>query len=110
MSWIRSTGTILRRPPALSPGFGKDRYSRLTSAVRGSIGAWAVAMAALIAAVLLRWLLDPLMGDTYPLVTLFGAVAAGVWLGGYRVGLTVGVLGYLACTFLFVPPRGTFDW
>ena len=26
----------------------------------------------------------PLMGDTLPLVTLFGAVAAAVWVGGYR--------------------------
>jgi hypothetical protein len=36
-------------------------------------------------AVLLRWLLDPLMGDALPPVTLFGAVAAAVWLGGYRI-------------------------
>ena len=36
----------------------------------------------LAAAVLLRWVLDPLMGDALPLVPLFGAVAASVWLGG----------------------------
>lgn len=40
---------------------------------------------ALLAAVLVRWLLDPLMGDALPLVTLFGAVAAAVWLGGYTL-------------------------
>jgi ribosomal protein L14 len=41
-------------------------------------------------AVLLRWVLDAVMGDTLPLVTLFGAVvAAAVWLGGYRVAILV---------------------
>ena len=41
-------------------------------------------LVAVATAVLLRWLLDPVMGDALPLVTLFGAVAAAVWLGGYR--------------------------
>ena len=63
-------------------------------------------MAALALAVLVRWLLDPLMGDTLPLVTLFGAVAAGVWVGGYRPAVVVAVLGYVACAYLFIPPRG----
>jgi PAS domain S-box-containing protein len=39
-------------------------------------------------------------------VTLFGAVAAGVWLGGYRPALLVALVGYLACAYLFIPPRG----
>jgi PAS domain S-box-containing protein len=64
----------------------------------GSVGALA-------AAVMLRWLLTPLMGDTLPLVTLFGAVAFAVWLGGYRPALLVVVAGYLACSFLFIRPR-----
>ncbi len=67
---------------------------------------YAVAIAALVAAVLLRWLLDPLMGDALPLVTLFGAVAAAVWLGGYRPAIAVAILGYLACAYLFIAPRG----
>src|SRR5205823_4509400 len=64
--------------------------------------------AAVVVAVLLRWLLDPLLGDSFPLVTLFGAVAAAVWLGGYRPALLVVVLGYLGCVYLFIEPRGTF--
>jgi PAS domain S-box-containing protein len=59
--------------------------------------------------VLLRWVLDPLMGDALPLVTLFGAVAAAVWLGGYRVAIGVALAGYAACHYLFIPPRGHFD-
>src|SRR6266542_3925716 len=68
---------------------------------------YGVAVAALAAAVLLRWLLDPVLGDYLPLVTLFGAVAVAVWFGGYRPALLVVVLGYLACDYLFIEPRGT---
>ncbi|HMF15580.1 MAG TPA: PAS domain S-box protein [Gemmataceae bacterium] len=74
-----------------------------------SLGAaYGTAGAALVAAVLLRWFLDPLMGDSFPLVTLFGAVAAGVWVGGYRPALLVALLGYAACAYLFIQPRGSF--
>src|SRR4249919_2691598 len=66
------------------------------------------AIAALAAAVLLRWVLDPLMGDQLPLVTLFGAVAATVWTGGYLPALLVVVPGYLVCNYLFIEPRGAF--
>ena len=59
-------------------------------------------------AVALRWALDPLMHDALPLVTLFGAVAAAVWMGGYRAAVLVAVLGYMACAYLFIPPRGEF--
>ena len=69
---------------------------------------YATAIAALVAAVLLRWLLDPLIGDTLPLVTLFGAVAAAVWVGGHRPAIIVAVVGYLACDYLFIQPRGEF--
>ena len=58
-------------------------------------------------AVLIRWLLDPLMGDDFPFVTLFGAIAAAVWLGGYRVAIPVSIVGFLACQYLFIEPRGS---
>src|SRR5262245_24937362 len=61
------------------------------------------------AAVGLRWALDPWLGDQLPLVTLFGAVALTVWLGGYRPAILAAALGYLACNFLFIPERGTFS-
>ena len=74
--------------------------------MRRPVTVYAVAIAALVAAVLLRWLLDPLMGNTLPLVTLFGAVAAAGWVGGYRPAVLVAILGYLACDYLFIDPRG----
>ena len=57
-------------------------------------------------AVFLRWLLDPVLGDHRTLVTLYGAVAIAVWLGGYRPALLTAVSGYLACDYVFVQPRG----
>lgn len=49
------------------------------------------------------------MGDAFPLVTLFGAVAAAAWAGGYRVAIPVTLVGYVACHYLFIPPRGHLD-
>ena len=63
---------------------------------------WTLAIAALVAAVALRWLLEPLMAGSLPLVTLFGAVAGAVWVGGWRPAVFVGILGYAACSYLFV--------
>ena len=67
---------------------------------------YALAVVVLAAAVLLRLLLDPWMRDALPLVTLFGAVAAAVWVGGIGPAVTVAILGYLACDYLFIEPRG----
>ena len=77
--------------------------------MRGPLKTYAVGFLALVAAVLLRWVLDPLMGDSLPLVTVFGAVAASVWLGGYRLAVPIAVLGYFACNYLFIEPRYRVD-
>src|SRR5262245_49855821 len=69
-----------------------------------------IAIAALAAAVVLRYLLDPWMGNTLPLVTLFGAVAAVVWTVGVRPATAVAILGYLACSYLFIDPRGHIEF
>jgi PAS domain S-box-containing protein len=74
--------------------------------VQRPAAAYGIAIAALAAAVLLRWLLDPVMGDSLPLVTLFGSVAAAAWVGGVRPAVLVVTLGYAACNYLFVEPRG----
>jgi len=69
---------------------------------------YAVAALAVAGAVLLRWLLDPVLGDHMPLATLYGAVAIAAWYGGYRPALLLVVFGYLACDYLFIEPRGSF--
>ena len=77
--------------------------------MRDSLKNYVLGLLAVAAAVLLRWILDPLMGDALPLVTLFGAVAAAVWLGGYRVAIPITLIGYIACHYLFIEPRGEFE-
>jgi PAS domain S-box-containing protein len=74
--------------------------------VRRPFLTYGLAVVAVAAAVLLRWLLDPVMGDTLPLVTLFGAVAAAAWVGGYGPALVVTFVGYVGSSYLFLEPRG----
>jgi PAS domain S-box-containing protein len=68
--------------------------------------AYLLALTALTVAIVVRWLLDPVLQNFLPLVTLYGAVAIGVWAGGYRPALLVVIGGYLACDYLFIEPRG----
>ena len=77
--------------------------------MRKAAAAYAWSFGALAAAVFLRGALDPLLGDALPFVTLFGAVAVSVWVGGYRPAVVVSLLGYVACEYLFIPPRGSLS-
>jgi len=78
--------------------------------VRRIVVAYGLTLLAVAAAVLIRWLLNPIMGDTLPLVTLYGAVAVAVWIGGYRPALLGATIGYLACAYLFIGPPGRISW
>jgi PAS domain S-box-containing protein len=79
-----------------------------TRRARNAAVNYALSLLGLAAAVLLRYALDEWMGNTLPLVTLFGAVAGAVWIGGYDAAIVVAVLGYFACEYLFIDPRYTF--
>jgi PAS domain S-box-containing protein len=72
-----------------------------------SVAAFALAVTLAVAAVLLRWILDPWLDSNLALITLFGAVAIAVWFGGYRPALVTATLGYLGCAFFFIGPRGS---
>ena len=80
----------------------------MNSRFRQHVLPYLVAVAATAGVILVRWLLDPLVGSQYPYVTIFGAVAAVVWYGGYRPATIASVLGVVACVYLFVEPRGSF--
>ena len=68
---------------------------------------YGVGLAATFGAVALRWLLDPVLQSSLPLVTLFGAVAVAVWYGGWKPAAVATVAGYAACAVLFIEPRGS---
>jgi len=71
---------------------------------------YAFAITVTVLTVALRWLIDPCLASELPLVTLFGAVAAASWLGGYRPAFVSAVSGYLACNYLFIEPRGSLGF
>jgi PAS domain S-box-containing protein len=83
-------------------------FDRRHSTPRRPAASYALAIAALLAAVLLRYAFDPWMGASLPFVTLFGAVAAAVWLGGLGPAILVAILGTAAADYLFIEPRGGF--
>ena len=67
----------------------------------------ALATAALVLAVLVRWLLDPLLGNSMPLATAFAAVAAASGRPAGFPPAVVAIVGYCAFSYLFIPPRHT---
>jgi PAS domain S-box-containing protein len=66
-----------------------------------------VALAATALAVLVRWLVDPWLGDHQTLTSLFGAVALAAWVGGWRPAVFSALFGYFVCDYLFIDPRGS---
>jgi PAS domain S-box-containing protein len=59
-------------------------------------------------AVLLRWLLEPLLGDHFPFVTLFTAVVFVAWYAGRGPALLSLLLGAVAGDYFFLHPRHSF--
>src|SRR5947209_2150337 len=109
-SYLRATGS--GRMAGFSPLTARNKrrrpqeVGRVPDRSRSTVFAYLVAVAATAVVVLLRWLLDPWLGNYLPFITLYGAVAAAVWYGGYRPALVATALGYLACNYLFMEPRG----
>jgi PAS domain S-box-containing protein len=73
---------------------------------RGRSADYVLAVLTLLAAVLLRSLLDPWLGDYLPFSTLFGAIAVAVWLGGAGPAFVISMVGFFVCDWLFQEPRG----
>lgn len=78
--------------------------------IRSTARVYIIMLAALATSLLLRWLLDPWLGDYLPLVTIYGVVVLAVWIGGYRVAALAVIFGYLACDYWFMEPRGQFGF
>jgi PAS domain S-box-containing protein len=60
------------------------------------LGILVVVLLATGAAVLGRLLLNPVLQERLPFITLFGAVALAVWIGGFIPALVAAVAGYVA--------------
>src|SRR5689334_15972187 len=61
---------------------------------------YGVAVLCIAGAVLLRWLLYPILGSHLPLASIFGFVGIAVWYGGWGPALTTVIGSYLAMSWL----------
>ena len=62
-------------------------------------------LAAVAAATMVRWLLDPALGDQLPYPTFYVAVIFAAWIGGLRPALLATGLGFCIASYCFIPPR-----
>src|SRR5690606_28261969 len=69
---------------------------------------YAISIAVVAAAIVLRLLLDPLLGDRLPFLTLLPAVALVAWLCGRSPALLAIPLCLAAFAFLLLEPRDSF--
>lgn len=70
------------------------------------LNAYLLSLGFVVLAILLRWLLDPILGSQLVLTTLFGAVALAGWFGGIGPGILAMIVGYATSDYLFIAPRG----
>jgi PAS domain S-box-containing protein len=68
---------------------------------------YGIAIAAIAAAIALRVALSPWLGHTFPLATMFTAVAFVVWRAGWGAALFTAVAGWVAVSMVF---RGGFGY
>ena len=66
-----------------------------------------IALASIAAAIILRQLLTPWLGGTFPLATMFTAIAFVVWKTGWAPALGTAVGGWVAANLVF---RGGFNF
>jgi len=77
-------------------------------AIRSSPTGYVVSLAAVTVAVVARLLLEPLLADRFPFITLFLAVGFAAWYGGKGPGLLALVAGAVAAAFFLFQPRYSF--
>lgn len=61
-------------------------------------------------AVWVRWLLNPFLGQSLALVTLYGAIAYISRIGGLWPTLFSAVLGYFLCNYFIIAPQFAFNF
>jgi signal transduction histidine kinase len=71
-------------------------------------GRYAVAVGSVALAALIRWALDPLVGNQIPYLTFFAAVIVAAWYGGLGPALVAMILGAPAVSWFFIQPR--YQW
>ncbi len=63
-----------------------------------------------LAALIVREMLDPVLGSLLPLSTTFGFIALAAWYGGWGPALFAATVSYLGVSWLFIEPRFAFEF
>ncbi len=71
---------------------------------------YVIAVAAVLVAAVVRWLLGPLFGDKFPFLIFYVAVAVTAWYGGLWPALAASALGFAVASTLFVPSASNLDF
>ena len=69
----------------------------------------AIGLLATAVALLLRWGLDPALGDRYPYASAYLIIAITVWYFDWRAAASLVALFYPLANYFFVLPRGEFS-
>ena len=69
---------------------------------------YGIAIAGIAGAIALRWALQPWLGTTFPLATMFTAISFVVWRAGWAPALLTTVGGWIAVNFVFRGGLGYF--
>src|SRR5579864_5892743 len=73
------------------------------------LAGYVLALFAALLALLARWALAPVLGDSSPYVTLFPAVVFASWLCGVGPSALVVVIGLLGARYWFIAPYHSSD-
>ena len=77
---------------------------------RQGLARYAGATAILVVATLIRWALDPYLGERAPFIVYIVALTVTSRLGGAGPGLLALILGAMLADFFFIPPRFALGW
>lgn len=71
---------------------------------------YAIAALCVAGALLLRWFLDPFLGQYLPLATIYAFVVIAVWYGGWGPAVFTTMASYFAANWFFIEPRFSFSF
>ncbi|MFL6216474.1 MAG: PAS domain S-box protein [Blastocatellia bacterium] len=75
---------------------------------RSPLLCYGVAVVVTAMAALLRWALEPVIGNEFPFITFFLGVALSAWFGGLGPGLLATLLGSIISLYRWLPPDNSW--
>ena len=96
-----------RTPSALGFEFG-PWMKRILVVRTNRPASYAISVALVLAAIGIRWIIDPFVGTHVPFTTFYPAVFAAALIGGLGPAMLAIALAALAAWYIFMPPALSF--